>query len=107
VPSGKNYIIKNIKGKDFIVVKNLEGQNKETLVNSILSDHEIKQYYTPKDFKIGSTVTIYGRRFLIYDCDNFTKAFFYQNFGITDFDTVEVKDKVKNLPKMVSTAGPI
>jgi hypothetical protein len=31
VPSGKNYIIKNIKGKDFIVVKNLEGQNKETL----------------------------------------------------------------------------
>jgi hypothetical protein len=37
VPSGKNYIIKNIKGKDFIVVKNLEGQNKETLVNSILS----------------------------------------------------------------------
>jgi hypothetical protein len=68
-----------------------------------LSDHEIKQYYTPKDFKIGSTVTIYGRRFLIYDCDNFTKAFFYQNFGITDFDTVEVKDKVKNLPKMVST----
>jgi hypothetical protein len=38
VPSGKNYIIKNIKGKDFIVVKNLEGQNKETLVNSILSD---------------------------------------------------------------------
>jgi hypothetical protein len=25
VPSGKNYIIKNIKGKDFIVVKNLEG----------------------------------------------------------------------------------
>jgi hypothetical protein len=32
VPSGKNYIIKNIKGKDFVVVKNLEGQNKETLV---------------------------------------------------------------------------
>jgi transposase len=37
VPSGKNYIIKNIKGKDFVVVKNLEGQNKETLVNSILA----------------------------------------------------------------------
>jgi hypothetical protein len=25
--------------KDFVVVKNLEGQNKETLVNSILADH--------------------------------------------------------------------
>jgi hypothetical protein len=38
VPSGKNYIIKNIKGKDFVVIKNLEGQNKETLVNSILDN---------------------------------------------------------------------
>ncbi|XP_052097106.1 EF-hand domain-containing protein 1-like [Mytilus californianus] len=65
-----------------------------------LSDHEIKQYYTPKDFKIGETVTVYGRRFLVYDCDNFTKAFYYQNFGITDFNTVDVQEKVKNLPKM-------
>lgn len=30
-------------------------------------------------------MTIFGRPFTIYDMDNFTKAFYYQNFGISDF----------------------
>lgn len=65
-----------------------------------LSEHEIKEYFTPKDFKLGEPMTIYGRRFLVYDYDNFTKAFYYQNFGITDFKPVDVKNKAKALPKM-------
>lgn len=66
------------------------------------SANEIKEYFTPKDFKIGQTVNIYGRRFLIYDIDNFTKAFYYQHFGITDFTPMDVKGVSKELPKMVS-----
>ncbi|CAH1773631.1 unnamed protein product [Owenia fusiformis] len=65
-----------------------------------LSDHEIKDYFTPVDFEIGKTVHIYGRRFLVYDCDDFTKAFFYKNFGKTDFTPVDVKGLSKDLPKM-------
>ena len=49
---------------------------------------------------IGKTVFIYGRRFLIYDIDNFTKSFYYQNFGITDFTPIEVDEKGQPLPKM-------
>ena len=67
-----------------------------------ISSQEIKEYFTPKDFEIGKTLTIYGRRFLIYDCDNFTKGFYYNHFGITNFEPVEVKGKAKELPKMVS-----
>ncbi|XP_041360930.1 EF-hand domain-containing protein 1-like [Gigantopelta aegis] len=65
-----------------------------------LSNNEVKEYFTPKDFVIGCTVSLYGRRFLIYDCDNFTKSFYYHNFGVTEFNTVDVKDYVKDLPKM-------
>jgi len=65
-----------------------------------ISSQEIKEYFTPKDFEIGKTLTIYGRRFLIYDCDNFTKGFYYNHFGITNFEPVEVKGKAKELPKM-------
>lgn len=68
-----------------------------------LTDQEIKNYFTPKDFQIGKTLQIYGRRFLIYDCDNFTKGFYYNHFGITNFDPVEVKGVAKTLPKMVNT----
>lgn len=67
-----------------------------------LSDNEIKEYYTPKDFKLGATVPIYGRKFLIYDCDNFTKAFYYHHFGQTEFNSLDVKEKLRELPKMVS-----
>jgi hypothetical protein len=39
VPKGRNYIIKNVKGRDEIVVKHLDGQNNDTLTTSILSDY--------------------------------------------------------------------
>jgi hypothetical protein len=48
VPSGKNYIIKNIKGKDFVVVKNLEGQNKDNIAL-----HIIKQLVSDRSWYTG------------------------------------------------------
>lgn len=55
-----------------------------------LSDKEIKDYYTPVDFDIGKTVQLYNRRFFLYDCDNFTKAYYWKNFGRTDFTAISV-----------------
>lgn len=53
-----------------------------------LSDQEVAAYYKPIDFGMGKTVNIYGRDFTVYDMDNFTKAFYYQNFGETDFTPI-------------------
>ena len=30
-----------------------------------VSDHEVKEWFSPKDFMIGKTVNIMGRRFLM------------------------------------------
>lgn len=56
-----------------------------------LSDHEIKDWFTPRDFIVGETLFILGRRFLLHDCDEFTKNYYRKTFGITDFNPVDVK----------------
>ena len=34
------------------------------------------EYYTPEDFTCGSTVRIWTRDCLLYDCDDFTKQWY-------------------------------
>ena len=33
------------------------------------------QFYTVDDFNVGAEVTIYGRTFMLFTCDGFTKTF--------------------------------
>ncbi|XP_072175362.1 EF-hand domain-containing protein 1-like [Diadema setosum] len=65
-----------------------------------LSSHEIKAWYGPTDFGIGKTVFIYNRPFLIYDSDDFTKAYMQHNYGVPMSAPVEVSGPARNLPKM-------
>ncbi|GAB0092344.1 EF-hand domain-containing protein 1 [Sergentomyia squamirostris] len=34
------------------------------------------EYYCPKDLMVGDFVNVYGRKFLLVDCDNFTRNFY-------------------------------
>ncbi|KAJ3122477.1 EF-hand domain-containing protein 1 [Physocladia obscura] len=44
-----------------------------------LSDVNDSSKYTWKDFKIGGVINVLGRRFLIRDCDDYTKRFYADN----------------------------
>jgi hypothetical protein len=50
---------------------------------------------------IGKTVNIYGRNFLIHDCDMFTKTFYAKNFGVNNFEPVNIEATRNEYPKMV------
>jgi len=64
-----------------------------------LSDSEIKEWFTPHDFKIGATVLIYGRRFLLYNMDEFSKSYYRQCYGITEFTPIDVEGPAAELPE--------
>ncbi|NXA10340.1 EFHC1 protein, partial [Sapayoa aenigma] len=67
-----------------------------------ISNEEVLEWYSPKDFAIGKTITLLGRTFLIYDCDKFTQNYYREKFGITDFQPVEINKKpLEKVPKVI------
>uniref|UniRef100_A0A2R8MQY8 EF-hand domain-containing protein 1 n=1 Tax=Callithrix jacchus TaxID=9483 RepID=A0A2R8MQY8_CALJA len=55
-----------------------------------ISDQEVLEWYTAKDFIVGKSLTILGRTFFIYDCDPFTRRYYKEKFGIADLPRIDV-----------------
>jgi hypothetical protein len=60
-------------------------------------------YYTETDFRVRSTVSVYGKELLLIDCDQFTREYYRETYSI-DQEKVEIpKDGVlevtQNIPK--------
>ncbi|KAI5946509.1 EF-hand domain-containing protein 1 [Manis javanica] len=58
-----------------------------------ISDQELLEWYTAKDFIVGKPVTLLGRTFFIYDCDPFTRQYYKEKFGISDLLRIDVSKK--------------
>lgn len=40
------------------------------------------EYYSDADLRIGQWVNVYGRKFLLCECDKFTQEYYQQKYGI-------------------------
>ncbi|XP_053314609.1 EF-hand domain-containing protein 1 [Spea bombifrons] len=74
-------------------LKNLNDTFPRTVLE--VSDQEVTEWYSPRDFAVGAHVSILGRTFFLYDCDGYTKEFYRQKLGVSDFKAVDVKKKAE------------
>ncbi|XP_024522463.1 EF-hand domain-containing protein 1 [Selaginella moellendorffii] len=58
--------------------------------------------YNECDLHIGSFLTIYGRDLLLHDCDDFTRQYYKEKWGVTDdmLEPVAVQEKAPVLARM-------
>lgn len=64
-----------------------------------ISKDNVEEYYSPKDFQLGQTVTLLSRRFLLYDCDRFTKEYYQQNYPEMELKPIDLPKKTETLPE--------
>ncbi|KAH0794609.1 EF-hand domain-containing protein 1 [Histomonas meleagridis] len=72
-------------------------------VSQFLSKTHLKkpnsnEYYLDSDLYIGQTVEVFGRQFLIYDADSFTKEFLDEKYGKHDWTPLQVDESKRNDP---------
>jgi Ca2+-binding EF-hand superfamily protein len=57
-----------------------------------------KQYYGPEDLVCGTTISVYGRKLFLYDCDTFTIQWYASELGI---------EQVPVTPKHLQPSQPV
>lgn len=67
-----------------------------------LSDNEVTEYYQPKDFRVGGTIFVFGRKFLLLDCDVFTRKYYDDVLKQPQTDKLKIKFPIKPVPRRIT-----
>lgn len=55
------------------------------IADSLNCGKEKTEYYREQDLWIGCVLNIFGRQFILTDCDAFTKEYYKKKYGVSDF----------------------
>lgn len=72
--------------------KGITDRKGRSILDSLRTGAIEEEFYSDADLQIGSTIAVIGRPLLICDCDDFTKQFYAEKYGVTDFTPVNVEE---------------
>lgn len=83
-----------------------EDQCGETIGYSYITDRLCpgiveEECYKDSDLAIGATLNIFGRCFILTDCDEFTKKYYRDKYGICDFTPLVLSEEQEYIPALV------
>lgn len=81
------------------------GQGGRYILDNLKTGNINQDFYRENDLTIGAYVNVWGRKFLICDCDEFTKEYYRTKYGIDDFTPLRVRkaDSANNESQQTAT----
>lgn len=75
------------------------------------TEREVNEFYQPKDMRVGDTLFVYGRRFLLLDCDAFTRKYFADVLKQPQGNALSIKfpeqtRRVREIPEYLGLGTP-
>ncbi len=121
-PGEKQYfMLTYFLSSDEVEIKRLRGYGEYPGMNTLLSRRKLpkfilahddrersaedgtgdEDYYHPEDFRVGGTVLVFGRKMLLFDCDDFTRRWYADALGVDQgAGRTDVEEKTKPKPTL-------
>lgn len=70
------------------------------IVDPLDCGREKIDHYTEEDLSIGAILNCYGRKIVLTDCDSFTRDYYAEKYGISEFIPLEIPDNKNEVPEI-------
>lgn len=67
------------------------GHGGRYILDSLKTGAVHTDFYGESDLMVGAVINVWGRKFTITDCDDFTKEYFITKYGVDDFTPIKYK----------------
>lgn len=74
------------------------GHGGRYILDSLKTGAVHEEFYKDSDLTIGTVLNVWGRKFTICDCDEFTKEYYKTKYGITDLQPISYKPRSMTRP---------